>query len=221
MRERSGDWIQTYTGRKFWPIDPEPDEVDIEDIAHGLALKCRFNGQCDYFYSVAAHSVNVAEFIANTYNNMDAFYEEYALGFTDEIIEYDDMVAWGLLHDASEAYLPDVPRPIKGYFKDYKEIENRVMKAVAKKFDLPELPEAHRAYLKAVDFLMMMVEHSELGMAKKAPNPWPCPKFLQTKWPTIKLVMNQDWEKDKSEFMFLYETLGLKKVEEANGQENT
>ena len=57
MREREGDWIQTYTGKVFWPLDPEPDEIDIEDVAHALSLKCRFNGQCDHFFSVAAHSV--------------------------------------------------------------------------------------------------------------------------------------------------------------------
>ncbi len=50
---RKGEWIQTYTGKQFWPLDPRPEDIDIEDIAHALALTCRFNGHCDYFYSVA------------------------------------------------------------------------------------------------------------------------------------------------------------------------
>src|ERR1700693_75116 len=54
---RKGDWIQTFTGRQFWPLDPRPEEVCIEDIAHGLSNECRFAGQCRSFYSVAQHSV--------------------------------------------------------------------------------------------------------------------------------------------------------------------
>lgn len=42
MEERKGVWIQTYTGRMFWPLDPRPEEIWIEDIAHALSLQCRF-----------------------------------------------------------------------------------------------------------------------------------------------------------------------------------
>jgi len=218
MTDRKGNWIQTYNGNKFWPIDPRPEEIDISDIAHSLSLQCRFNSQCDFFFSVAAHSVNVAEFIASTYHNKDQFYNEFLLDESDSKIGYDDMVAWGLLHDASEAYLPDVPGPIKGFFPDYKAVEKKIMEAVAEKFELPELDEFHLAYLKSIDHLMMLVEHKELGLSVKSPAPWPCPDFLKNKWPTIKLIMNDDWRQDELEFLFFFETLGIKQMENSNGQ---
>ena len=54
------DWIQTYSGKKFYPLDPRPEDIDIRDIAHALSLNCRFNGHCRCFYSVAEHSVGVS-----------------------------------------------------------------------------------------------------------------------------------------------------------------
>lgn len=61
--DRRGDWIQTFTGRRFWPLDPRPEDVCIEDIAHALSLKCRFGGHCTRFYSVAEHSVHVSNYV--------------------------------------------------------------------------------------------------------------------------------------------------------------
>jgi hypothetical protein len=110
--QRQGDWIQTYTGRQFWPLDPRPDEIHIDDIAHALSLQCRYAGHCRRFYSVAEHSVLLARYVS----------PKNAL--------------WALLHDASEAYLVDVPRPIKPALTGYKAIENEVMAAVADRFGL-------------------------------------------------------------------------------------
>lgn len=110
---RIGDWIETYTGRKFWPIDPDANDVDIEDIAHALSNMCRYAGHTTKFYSVAQHSVLVASQVSKE-NRLTA-----------------------LLHDATEAYLVDVPRPIKPYLKGYERIEQTVWEAIATKFDLP------------------------------------------------------------------------------------
>lgn len=218
MSDRKGDWIQTYTGKKFWALDPRPEEIDILDIGHALSLQCRFNGQCDSFYSLAAHSLNVAEFIAQTYHEQDPFYSEYLLDESELDIEYEDMILWGLLHDASEAYLPDVPRPIKKFLPEYKSVEDGIMLAVAEKFELPELDEEHKAYLKSIDYLMCLVEHKDLGMSQKAPNEWYAPDFLKRKWPTISIVINDDWEEDKKEFLSYFETLGVRHMEKNNGQ---
>ena len=110
---RKGDWLQTYTGRSFWPLDPRPDDIDIEDIAHSLALRCRYGGHETRFYSVAEHSVLVSLHVPR----------QFAL--------------WGLLHDAAEAYSVDVPRPLKRCLPDWKPMEARSMVAVWDRFGLP------------------------------------------------------------------------------------
>lgn len=114
---RRGDWIQTYTGGRFWPLDPDPSEIHVEDIAHSLSNVCRFGGHSRRFYSVAQHSVLVSEQLPDT---------------------GDRLSLWGLLHDASEAYLGDMVRPLKEQpgMKAYREAEERVQRAVAERFGL-------------------------------------------------------------------------------------
>lgn len=112
---RAGDWMQTYSGLRFWPIDPRPGDIDIEDIAHALAMQCRYGGHGKKFYSVAEHCVLMAR---------------HTLDFGPEI------AMWALLHDASEAYIVDIPRPLKPWLANYKDHENRVMRAIARRFDL-------------------------------------------------------------------------------------
>lgn len=109
-------WIQTYSGRRFNPTNPHVDAIVIQDIAHSLSMQCRFSGHCKRFYSVAQHSVLVSH-----------------------ICDHDDAL-WGLMHDASEAYLVDIPRPLKrsGKFEAYRELEAIMTKAICKRFGLPE-----------------------------------------------------------------------------------
>lgn len=124
---RAGDFMQTFTGRKYWPMSPRPHEVYIEDIAHSLGLQCRYAGHCIKFYSVAEHSVLIARHLAATHA------PEVALA--------------GLLHDAPEAYCVDIPRPLKPYLTNYRAIEQDNWLAIAARFGLPpELPrEVHEA----------------------------------------------------------------------------
>lgn len=128
FERRKGEYIQTFTGRKFWPIDPRPDEVCIDDIAHALSMLCRYNGHCLKFYSVAEHSVHVAQWLFDN-------------GYPWETI------LAGLLHDATEAYVADVPRPLKQSLPTYKDAENKVWRAIAARYGLDaELPaEVHEA----------------------------------------------------------------------------
>jgi hypothetical protein len=107
---RKGEWMQTYTGRKFYPADPHGDEVDIMDIAASLSNMCRYGGHCLRFYSVAEHAVHVAANVPN----------EFKLT--------------ALMHDASEAYLVDIPRPLKPSLTNYYELENQLMSVISKKF---------------------------------------------------------------------------------------
>lgn len=109
---RHGSWIQTYTGIQFWPMDPRPEEINILDIAHALSMLCRFNGHCNRFYSVAEHCVHVSTIVA----------PEFQL--------------WGLMHDAAEAYLSDIPRPIKRVLADFKGFEEHLLTVIAARFSL-------------------------------------------------------------------------------------
>jgi len=113
MTDRKGDWMQTYTGRKFWPLDPRPEDIDIEEIAHALSNICRFGGHVQVFHSVAYHSVLVSQ----------ECQPQYALS--------------GLLHDAAEAYCGDIVRPLKRELPSYCEIERRIQWAIADRFWLP------------------------------------------------------------------------------------
>lgn len=114
---RSGDWMQTWTGGRFWPLDPKVEEMDVRDIAHSLSMQCRYAGHLDRFYSVAEHCVLVSQVVAPT------------------------SALTALLHDATEAYVVDVPRPLKGSLVGYRDIEDRVWTVIAEKFGIdPEWP---------------------------------------------------------------------------------
>ncbi len=108
------DWIQTYTGRKFFPLDPDPEMICIEDIAHSLSQLCRYNGHSKIFYSVAQHSLVLSRELCSGW--------QYAL--------------MALLHDASEAYLSDLPRPLKMHpqFAFYRKAESRLQSMIYDRF---------------------------------------------------------------------------------------
>lgn len=105
------DSIRTVSGLYVNIIDPNPDTIIIEDIAHALTVQRRFGGHIKVHYSVAEHSLDVMNRV--TLN-------EYKLQ--------------ALMHDASEAYLLDIPSPIKQHLKGYYEIEENLMKVISQKF---------------------------------------------------------------------------------------
>lgn len=116
--ERKGDFMQTFSARQFWPLDARTAEVHIDDIAHSLSLQCRYAGHCLRFYSVAEHCVHVARWIWWHSTPMNALI--------------------GLLHDATEAYLVDMPRPVKRSLYDYRMHEAALWKVIAARYGLPE-----------------------------------------------------------------------------------
>jgi hypothetical protein len=109
---RRGDWMQTYSGRRFYPLDPQAEDLYLGDIAHALSLLCRYGGHVDRFYSVAEHCVLMSEAVA----------PEHALA--------------ALLHDATEAYVVDVPRPLKAVLLDYSPIEDRLWRVIAGRYGI-------------------------------------------------------------------------------------
>lgn len=139
-----GDWMQTYTGRRFFPMDPRAEEIDPLDIAHALSLLCRYNGHVDRFYSVAEHCVLMS----------------YAVRH--------EVALWALLHDATEAYVGDMIRPLKGSMPDYRDAEDRVMAAIVERFGLQSLHMP--AEVKAADSRILLTERDEL--MKVAPHAW-------------------------------------------------
>jgi hypothetical protein len=137
-----GDWLQTYTGRAFYPLDPRPEDVDPEDVAHALAHTCRYGGHTSRFYSVAEHCLLVAQAVP-----------EHAL--------------WGLLHDAAEAYCGDMVRPLKQGMPAYREAEDRIMAAICERFGLhPVEPSA----IKEADTRLLYDER--LALFGPPPKPW-------------------------------------------------
>lgn len=157
-------WIQTYTGRQFWPLAPRPGDIDIADIAHSLSLQCRFNGHCRSFYSVAQHSVLVSHAVP----------AEFAL--------------WGLLHDAAEAYVSDLPRPLKATAPDFRAAEDRVLQAIATQFGLSwPMPDA----VAHADDALLATELRDL-MAPP-PEPWglPVPPLAEAITPVAAEVARQ------------------------------
>lgn len=110
--------IRTFTGKLVDPVNLTPDDICIEDIAHALSNQCRFSGHVKNFYSVAEHSVRVMRRCA-----------------TDPLA--------ALLHDGSEAYLVDLPRPLKYHpeFAFYRVVEAHVSEMIEQKFGLLMLPE--------------------------------------------------------------------------------
>ncbi len=155
---RKGDWIQTFTGRQYWPLDPRADEVSATDIAHHLSMLCRFTGACNRFYSVAEHSVLVMRVVAlmPQIRNLPA-------------VERRTVKLLALLHDAPEAYCNDIARPVKRSITGYAEIEALNDAAIREHFGLPDNAAAH-GFIKQADNAMLLAEQGAL--MRKAPREW-------------------------------------------------
>jgi hypothetical protein len=129
-------WIVTYTGKKFYPLAPRIDDIDMRDIAHALSNICRFTGHCRLFYSVAQHSL------------LGMHYAPHWLK------------ASMLLHDAAEAYLCDVARPVKHSpgMTAYRAAEQRLQTLIGQRFDVSfDDPLIHE-----IDDRLLMTERRDL-----------------------------------------------------------
>jgi len=139
--------IRTFTGKYVNVLNPTADVICIEDIAHALSLTCRFGGHSLKFYSVAQHSVMCCNMMK----------EQYQLQ--------------ALMHDASEAYLCDIPTPLKQHLSDYKKLEDRFMMVIANKFGFAyPLDEAVRQ----ADGEMLEIEWHRVAMTFKTDDVFIC-----------------------------------------------
>ena len=112
------DFIGTYSNKEFHFLNPSPEEVEIGDIANALSNLCRYSGHVSNFYSVAEHCVIMADWVLSK-----GLEPETAL--------------CALMHDASEAYLVDIPRPIKPYLEGYLEMEEKIQEVIFTKYGVP------------------------------------------------------------------------------------
>jgi hypothetical protein len=136
------DFIETHSGRAFRPLAPDSADIVISDIAHALSRQCRFSGHTREHYSVAEHSVRVSELL-----QWQGHSKRKQL--------------WGLLHDASEAYLVDIPLPLKcaPEFAPYRRAEERLMAVICRRFGLTvEEPAAVRE----ADAILLATEARDL-----------------------------------------------------------
>lgn len=137
-------FIQTVSGRRLSLLDPDPNDITLEDISYSLARQCRFGGHCKSFYSVAQHSVLVSTILEerperDEYNSWDIFMQ-------------------GLLHDASEAYVVDVPSPLKALIPEYKLLECGFEEAIRIKFGLGQ----KSPWVKQADVIALATEAKQL-----------------------------------------------------------
>lgn len=176
---RKGDWIQTFTGRQYWPLDPRPGDVDIEDIAHHLSMLCRYTGACKRFYSVAEHAWHVS-FIVDV-----------------------GLELWGLHHDDAEYVCNDIARPVKRSISGYDCIERMNMEAIQSALGLPGLSFKAAAAIKAADNAMLLAEQHAL--MKPAPEKWAKIDVDpdQVAWAGDRLAMHGPMDPPRAKALFL------------------
>jgi Predicted hydrolases of HD superfamily len=132
-------FIRTFSGIRFDPLNPDEQNIRLEDIAHSLSLLCRANGHFSDFFSVGRHSLNCEA-------------EAKARELTTRV-----RLAC-LLHDASEAYISDLTRPVKSELPAYWAIEDRLLEAVYRRFGLSYLSPDESELVKDIDDSMMYYE---------------------------------------------------------------
>jgi hypothetical protein len=137
------DYITTYGGTHFYPTEPDPNGVHITDIAHALSLICRGNGHVKSFYSVGQHCIGCAK-------------EAKARGYDNR------MILACLLHDASECYMSDVPRPFKKTMIEYQKQEKHMLDVIYTKFLGSTLTEEEEKKLREIDDGLLYYDLIEL-----------------------------------------------------------
>lgn len=155
----SNDWMQTFTGRAFFPLAVNVNDINEFDIAHSLAFQCRYNGHTSKFYSVAEHAYHMSYIVP----------EEDAL--------------WALLHDAPEAYIGDMVRPLKKTMPEFRALDEKIMEAICEKFELHQnfMPDS------VLEADNRIIENERLALLREPPYPWtihgdPYPDLVIEAW---------------------------------------
>lgn len=128
-------WLETYNQNFFFYLEKNPENIDIIDIAHGLSNICRFTGQVKEFYSVAQHSCIICDYAP------------------------EHLKLIGLLHDGAEAYISDIPRPVKGLIPQIKDLEITIQMQIAERF---KLIFPYSSQIEILDSQLMLTEADQL-----------------------------------------------------------
>jgi uncharacterized protein len=142
-QERVGDFIQIYSGKHFYILDPRAEDMDVESIAHSLSNLARFTGHGERFYSVAEHAIYCAKIARKL--GFNALWQLYCLH-----------------HDDSECVMNDLARPVKQNIPQYKEIEDKIMKIMWDVAGVPEPNDEHYSLVKITDNTMLLHELEQL-----------------------------------------------------------
>lgn len=190
----SNSWMQTFTGKNFNIFDPQEGSVCIEDIAHALSMRCRFNGHCKRFYSVAEHSILMSR--------------AYKIATHSAIMrEVTECNRRGLLlHDITEAYLPDVVRPIKRHLQiwtpwgieSFKEFETGLLHDLWRLLHLDKGGHPTGPVIQEMDGAMLATEAASRELMTEP----------ETRWSSLPDPLDveiQFWCSEEAEEQFLHE----------------
>lgn len=131
--------INTFTRKKVNLLDPSPEQIDIQDIAKGLAYKAHFSGQTPFYFSIAQHSCLVCDLIPRQYTEANPI-----------------ILMEALLHDGSEAYIGDMVKPLKVHLPDFQRIETKLQQVVFEAFGLTG---EYKKFIKTYDIQSQNIEY--------------------------------------------------------------
>lgn len=177
-------WIETYLGHPIDPLNPEPKRICVQDIIHALSNQCRFSGHTRSFYSVGQHSVLVSILL-----------QQWGMNIRTQVR--------GLFHDASEAYLVDMPTPIKRQMPTYRQAEAPLQEMIEKTLFWDFIPATQEEIesIKQADLALLATEARDL---MRDPKDW---KVLQGVAPMPERILPLLPPQAKEYFQFRYEDL--------------
>ena len=163
---RRGRFLITPSGRRFWPLDPKPEDCDAKDMAISLCQKARWNGLMAGAFTVGEHSIRVAR-VAVALVQLDpllgVLQGEEAARIAKKLYRY------GITHDLNEAYLPDMPRPLKEFIVEWLSIEGNVQRVAEVYLGLAPMPAEFEAIIAKADLILLVLE-AEMGFTEFDPH---------------------------------------------------
>lgn len=180
-------FMKTYTGKTFFVTEPERTDFNISDVAHALSNLCRFGGHTKHFYSVAQHAIMVSDIVGSLTDNDPS------------------LMLWGLMHDATEAYMIDLPTPIKNVMPQYRKREDKLMDLLIVAFKLPPHGEAKQLpeVVKKADRVALVTEARQL--MRRGVSDWSVE--YKTLKPYKVLISNMTPSEAKTAFLTRYSEL--------------